>query len=61
MLRGYVTERQIARQGAEERNSVANEHRHSGDDETLNQTGAQEPLNRVDSSLAAANRLYVEE
>ena len=36
----------IARQGAEERNSVSNEHGHTSDDETLNQACAQESLNR---------------
>jgi hypothetical protein len=36
----------IARQGAEERNSVSNEHRHASDDETLNEPRAQESLNR---------------
>ena len=61
VLSRYVMQTHITRQGAEERNSVSNEHRNSGDNETLNQAGAQEPLNRVDSSLAAANRLYVEE
>src|SRR5712691_2694412 len=41
-----VIEPNVARQGAEERNSVSNEHRHAGDDETLNEPCAQEPLNR---------------
>ena len=35
---------------AEERNSVSNEHRHSSDNETLNDASAQEPLNR-DASI----------
>ena len=42
----YMTEPDIARQGAEERNSVSNEHRHASDNETLNEPRAQEPLNR---------------
>ena len=42
----YVTEPHIARQSAEERNSVSNEHRHASDNETLNEPGPQEPLNR---------------
>src|SRR5207245_439376 len=42
----YVTEPDIARKSAEERNSVANEHRHASDDETFNESRAQKPLNR---------------
>ena len=42
----HVTEPNVARQGAEERNSVSNEHRNASDNETLNEPGAQEPLNR---------------
>src|SRR5664280_152319 len=41
-----VTEPHVARQGAEERDSVSNEHRHARDNETLNEPRAQEPLNR---------------
>src|SRR6266511_1783819 len=41
-----VTKAYVARQGAEERNSVPNEHRHARDDETLNEPRAQEALNR---------------
>ena len=41
-----VTERDIAWKRAEERDSVSNEHRHASDDETLNKSRAQEPLNR---------------
>src|SRR2546425_1450008 len=44
--RRYVTEPRVARQGAEERNPVSNEHRHASDHETLNEPRAQEPLNR---------------
>ena len=33
----YVTEPYVARQAAEERNAVSNEHRHASDNETLNQ------------------------
>src|SRR5712692_3084825 len=42
----YVTQPNVARQGAEERNSVSNEHRHASDNETLNEPRVQEPLNR---------------
>ena len=42
----YVTEPNVARQGAEERNSFSNEHRHASDNETLNEPRVQEPLNR---------------
>ena len=45
MLRCYVTESQVALQGAEERNSVSNENWHASDDETLNEPCAQEFLN----------------
>src|SRR5260221_8214820 len=44
--RGDVTEPHIVRQGAEERNSVSNEHRHASDNEPFNEPRAQEPLNR---------------
>jgi hypothetical protein len=40
-----VTEANIVGQGAEERDSVSDKHGHTGDDETLNQSGAQELLN----------------
>src|ERR1700680_2125620 len=46
VLRRYVTEPQIARQGAEERDPFPNEQRHAGDNETLNEACTQEPLNR---------------
>src|ERR1039458_1164253 len=46
VLRRYVMQPHIARHGAEERNSLSNEHRHTRDDETLNQACAQESLNR---------------
>src|SRR6185437_5153666 len=42
----YVTEPNIVRQGAEERDSFSNEHRHASDNETLNESRAQKPLNR---------------
>ena len=42
----YVRESNVARERAEERNSFSNEHRHTGDNETLNEPRAQEPLNR---------------
>ena len=42
----YVTEPHVARQGAEERNSVSNEHRNASDNKTLNEPCAQESLNR---------------
>ena len=45
VLRCDVTEPHISGQRAEERNTFSNEHGHAGDGETLNQTGAQEPLN----------------
>ncbi len=53
----YVTEPNVAREGAEERNSLSNEHRHASDNETLNQPRAQEPLNRdptVDVEVVSA-------
>src|SRR5260370_37342760 len=40
-----VAEPNVARQGAEERNSVSNEHGHASDHETLNEPRAQEALN----------------
>ena len=46
MLRLYVIQPQIARQGAKERNSVSYEHRHTSDNKTLDEAGAQESLNR---------------
>ncbi len=42
---GYVAEPNVARQAAEERNSLSNEHWHSSDDEALNGPRTQEPLN----------------
>ena len=45
VFRGYVTEPYVFQQRTKERNSFSNEHGHAGDDETLNQAGAQEPLN----------------
>src|SRR6266436_931988 len=53
----YVPEPNIARQAAEERNTVSNEHGHARDDETLNEPCAKEPLNRdptVDVNVAGA-------
>jgi hypothetical protein len=41
-----VPEPDVVLQGSKERNSVSNEHRHASDNETLNEPGAQEPLNR---------------
>ena len=41
-----VTEPDVARQGAEERNPVSNEHRHASDNETLDEPRAQKPLDR---------------
>ena len=41
---GHVMEAGVARQGAEERDAVANEHRDASDDETLNEARAQELL-----------------
>jgi hypothetical protein len=40
----YVAEPNVVRQGAEERNSLSDEHRHASDNETLNEPFAQEPL-----------------
>ena len=42
----YVKEPHVARQAPEERNSVSNEHGHAGNNEALNESRAQEPLNR---------------
>src|SRR5713226_5731499 len=41
-----VTEPNIVGQGAEQRNPLSNEHRHASDNEPLNESRAQEPLNR---------------
>ena len=41
---GHVMEAGVARQGAEERDAVAHEHRDASDDETLNEARAQELL-----------------
>ena len=41
-----MTKVYIVRQGSEQRNSLADEHRHPRDDETMNEPRAQEPLNR---------------
>src|SRR5271157_5053164 len=46
----YVTEPYVSRQGAEERNSLSNQHRYASDNETLNLSRAQKPLNR-DSTI----------
>ena len=57
--RRNVMEPHVAREGAEERNSVSNEHRHPSDDETLNEPRAQEPLNRdptVDVKVVGTTR-----
>src|SRR5258708_23934158 len=50
LLRRDVTESRITRQAAEQRDPLTNEHWDSGDGETLNQAGAQKPLNG-DSSV----------
>jgi hypothetical protein len=42
----HVTESDIALQRAEERNPVSDEHRHSGDNDALNNARTQESLNR---------------
>ena len=42
----YVAEPNVARQGAEQGNSVSNEHRNARDNETLNEPRTQKPLNR---------------
>jgi hypothetical protein len=42
---GYVAQANVVRQGPEERNSLSGEHRHTSDNETLNEPRAQEPLN----------------
>jgi hypothetical protein len=42
---GYVTEPNVARQGAEERNSVSNEHGNTCDYEALNEPSPKKPLN----------------
>lgn len=55
----YVVEPNVARQGAEERNSFSNEHRHANDNETLNEPRTQEPLNRdptVDIEVVGTTR-----
>ena len=55
----YVPEPNIARQAAEENNTVSKEHRHSRDDETLNESIAQESLNgnsSVDVDMLGAFR-----
>lgn len=44
-----VTQPYVARNHAEQRNSVSNEHRHPRDNEALNKAFAQEPLNRYPS------------
>jgi hypothetical protein len=46
VARGYVTKANVMRQAAEERNAFSNQHRDTGDDETLNKSRAQELLNR---------------
>jgi hypothetical protein len=56
---GYVAEPNVVRQGAEERNSISNEHRYARDNEALNEPRAQELLNRdpaVDIDVAGATR-----
>src|SRR5271163_2754431 len=49
VLRCDMKEPHISRQRAEERNAFSNKHRHTGDDETLNQPSPQEPLYRNSS------------
>jgi hypothetical protein len=54
-----VAEPDVARQGAEERDPLSDEHGHAGDDETLNEPLAQEPLDRdpaVDVEVVSAAR-----
>jgi hypothetical protein len=46
MLGRYVTKPNVMRQFAEERNSVSNEHRHTSDNEALNEACSQELLDR---------------
>ena len=41
-----VTKPDIALEGAEERNSVSDEHRHACNDEALNEPGLEKSLNR---------------
>jgi hypothetical protein len=41
-----MTEPNVKRHGAEERNSISNKHRYANDNQTLNEPGAQETLNR---------------
>jgi hypothetical protein len=45
VVRGYVTKADVAGQGAEEGDAVADEHRDSSDDEALHEAGAQKLLN----------------
>jgi hypothetical protein len=42
---GYVAQANVVRQGPAERNYLSDEHRHTSDNETLNEPRAQEPLN----------------
>ena len=59
LSRRYVTEANVVRQGAEERDSVSDEHGHASDGEMLNQSGAQEALNRdstIDIEMVGARR-----
>src|ERR1035437_9829616 len=62
MPRGYVTQSNVARQGAKKRNPVPNEDRHASDDKALNEPRAQESLNRdsavyVDVAGTAGSKL----
>jgi len=41
-----VTQSDVVRQAPERRNPVSNEHRDASDDETVDEPGAEEPLNR---------------
>ena len=46
LARIYVTQVQVARQGAKKRNPVSNQHGHARDDKALNEPRAQKALNR---------------
>jgi hypothetical protein len=45
VARGYVTEPNVVRQAAEERDTLSNEHRDTSDDEALNEPCAEKLLN----------------
>src|SRR5438094_8583423 len=55
----HMTEMDVARQSAEQRNSVSNQHWHASDREALNESGAQELLDRdpaVDVQVVSTTR-----